>query len=265
MKKLLLITLLLFISFAGYSQSYGGFDILLPRGTTGKTVVKFNNGTTEVGVIKESGPVFGFRYEDPLEVKFKSNGSDEYRLIPSNEIHSVRVYEKRNENVYKDYYPIRIRRFDKKYTFSDQYYVSFYPKSNYKGIDYVTINTFVNNKYIGNSYYFAVGDEGYYFYFYEGYRRTNRESAQFMMLLDKNCEAFQEYVKQNYLETNNYKAAYKAAVKEFDETKKAFINEKKAEGYKTKYAKLLFKSDKYDIYFKQLMDKYIELCQKQGN
>lgn len=265
MKKLLLIALLLFVSFVGYSQSYGGFEIILPRGTTGKAVVKFTNGTTEVGIIKENGPVFGFRYEDPLEVKFKSNTDTEYRLIPSNEISFIRVHEKRNEAKYKDFYPIRVRSFDKKYTFSDQYYVSFYPKENYNGIDYVTINTFFNRSYIGNSYFFAVAEEGYYFYFDEGFRRKNSYSAQIMMLLDKNCEAFQEYVKHNYLETNNYKADYKAAVKEFRQNKKVFINERKKEGYKIRYAKMMFESEEYHIYFKQLIDKYVDLCPKEGN
>ncbi len=255
MKKLLLIILFLFVPFINYSQG------AVSWGPSSKAVVKFTDGTTDVGSLKEVTSFF-VKYSDPLEVKFKSNSDDDYRLISSNEIQSVRMYNKKNEKHFTDYYPIRVRRFDKKYTFSDKYYVSFYPKANYNGIDYVTINTFLNSKYLGNSYFFAVGDEGYYFYFDQGYRRTNRESAQFMMLLDKNCEAFQDYVKQNYLETSNYKADYKAAVREFRQNKKTFIKERKAEGYKTKYAKLLFKSEEYDIYFKQLMDKYIELCQK---
>lgn len=264
MRKLIAVFFLFLISFMSYSQgSLAHFNFSIPFGTSGKAVIRFTNGTTDVGVLKDYRTIFDARYADPLEIKFKSNNDEEYKFILSNEIHSVRVHEKKNENAFTDYYPIRVRRFDKKYTFSDKYYVSFYPKTNYKGIDYVTINTFLNGKFKGNSYFFAVGKEEYYFYFDFNYRRTNKESAKFMMLLDQNCESFQDYVKHNYLETSNYKADYKAAVKEFGKIKKAFINQRKAEGYKGYEAKILFKSEEFDIYFKQLMDKYVEFCPKE--
>lgn len=264
MKKLLLIALLLFVSFVGYSQgSFAIFDISIPFGTTGKAIVKFTNGTTEVGVIKDYRTSFSPRYADPLDIKFKGDTDNEYRFIPSDEILSIRVYEKRDENKFKDYYPIRVRRFDKNYTFSDQYYVSFYPKINYKGIDFVTSPVVLNYKYFGNTYSFSVGNEGYYFDLDNG--KSKKKAAQLMMLLDENCEAFQEYVKHNYLETNNYKADYKAAVKKFRQNKKVFINERKKEGYKIRYAKMMFESEEYHIYFKQLIDKYVDLCPKEGN
>nr|WP_220485311.1 hypothetical protein [Myroides sp. WP-1] len=236
------------------------------NGPQGNTVINFKNGSSEEGIFKGSGILFGYRYEDPYEFKFKSKGEREYRTISSNQVKSIVIYDSKDKQSFVEYFPIRIRDFGKKYTFSDKYHVDFYPLSSYKGIPFARIviyfgaNSYTFQNHMVDHYYFPVGKTGYYFLFDGGFRRSNKESAQFMMLLDKNCEAFQAYMQENYLDTDNYKADYEAAVKAFKKTKSEFVAERKARGYSSKGAKIEYKSAEFFIYFKQILDKYSELC-----
>ncbi|WP_413513063.1 hypothetical protein [Myroides odoratus] len=263
MKTLLLCVLFTCISF--FCQAQIGVSSFY--GKQGKTIVKFKNGTTEVGVLKGNALLFGYRYDDPYEFKFKNNGADDYRMISSNQVSSIVIHDKKNEEYFTEYFPIRMRDFGKKYTFSDKYYVDFYPLKNYKGVVYADVVVYESlnygksiGRYLTDYYYFPVGKTGYYFLFHGAYRRTNKESAQFMMLLDKDCKPFQEYMQENYLDTDNYKAGYNAAVEEFKGNKSQFLADRKAEGVNKKWAKIEYKSAEFFIYFQQILDKYSELC-----
>lgn len=260
MKTLLSSLLFLFVSLGCQAQ----FGINIFRGTTGKAVIKFKNGTKEVGVIRENGPVFGTERDDPQMIKFKSDGATDSRLVSSDDILSVDVYDKKRKDYYVTYFPLRIKINEEKYTFGDKTFVEFYPLMKYADVPYAEIHFFdgMNGSvgYKWSHYLFPYGNTGDYFAFNGGYRRTNRESAQFMMMLDRDCSTFQAYMQENYLDTNNYKEAYKAEVKEFKKNKAAFIKERKAEGYTKGQAKTLYLSGEFFIYFKQILEKYKELC-----
>lgn len=254
-------TLLLCILFACTSFiSYGQLGFAGTGANRGKTVLTFKNGTREVGKIKEKFLVFGYHYDDPYEFKFKNDGAKDYRSVSSNDVVSVEIFDKKKENWSTVYHPIRVRKFDKKYTFSDKYFVDFYPLNTYKDIPYAKLLILDNGKLIFTHFYFPVANTDYFFFFHDAYRRTDREAAQFMMLMDKNCEAFQTYLQANYIDSKNYKEEYKKALAEFKAAKSEYIAERIAAGFPKKLAKLDYKSQERFVFFQQIFEKYKELC-----
>lgn len=257
-----LLSTILFLLFSLGCQAQFGMNIF--RATTGKAVINFKNGSKEVGVIREKGALFGTEREDPQMIKFKSEGASDFRLVSSDDIFSVDVYDKKKKDFYITYLPLRIKINDEKYTFTDKTFVEFYSLMKYAGVSYAEVQFFdgLNGsvQYKWSNYLFPFGNTGEYFSFNGGYRRTNRESAQFMMMLNRDCPAFQTYMQENYLDTDNYKEAYKAEKKEFKKNKAAFFKQRKAEGYSKGQARTLYLSEEFFIYFKQILDKYSTLC-----
>lgn len=256
MKTLLLSIFLLCTSLISYGQL--GFS-----GTganRGKTVLTFKNGSKETGKIKEKFLLFGYHYDDPYEFKFKNDGANDYRPVSSRDVLSVEIHDRKNEKLSTVYYPIRVRKFDKKYEFSDKYFVDFYPLQSYENVPYAKLLILDNGKLIFTHYYFPVANTDYFFFFHGAYRRTDRETARFMMLLDKDCEAFKAYLQENYIDSKNYKEEYKKALAEFKATKKEFIAERVAAGLSKKWAKLQYKSEVDFVFFRQILAKYNELC-----
>lgn len=263
-------TLLFSVLFACTSMlCHAQLGISTLNGTYEKTKIKYKNGSQEEGSFKNKG--FFRKNEDPFEFKFKSKGASDYALISSNQVSSILIYDQKDKEAFTEYFPIRIRDYGEKYTFSDAYHVDLYPLSSYKGIPFARIvvyfgqNSQTFKNHLVDHFYFPVGQTGYYFLFDGLFRRSNKESAQYMMLLDKNCEAFQAYMQENYLDTDNYKEDYDAAVKEFKKTKSQFIAERKANGYSGKGAKIAYKSAEFFIYFQQILDKYSELCRHEDH
>ncbi|WP_060874276.1 hypothetical protein [Myroides odoratus] len=256
MKTLLLSILLLFSSLISYGQlGFAATDV-----NRGKTVLTFKNGSKETGKIREKFTAFGSQYTDPYEFKFKSDGAKDYRPVSSRDVISVEVYDKKDEKHSTVYYPVRIRKFDKKYEFSDKYVVDFFPLNTYKDVPYAKLLFLDNGRLIFTHFYFPVANTDYFFFFHAAYRRTDRETAQFMMLMDKNCKAFQTYLQENYIDSKNYKDEYKQALADFKATKKEFIADRIANGSSKKLAKLEYKSEVDFVFFRQILAKYSELC-----
>ncbi len=256
MKTFLLTIIVLCTSLISYGQlGFTATDV-----NYGKTVITFKNGSTETGKIREKFTVFGSQYDDPYEFKFKSEGAKDYRPVSSRDVVSVEVFDKKNEKNSTVYYPVRVRKFDKKYEFSDKYVVDFFPLNKYKDVPYAKLLLIENGKLIFTHFYFPVANTDYFFFFHGAYRRTDRETAKFMMLMDKDCKAFHAYLQENYIDSKNYKEEYKQALKEFKATKKEYIAGSRERGYSKHLAKLDYKSEVEFIFFKQILAKYSELC-----
>lgn len=256
MKTLLLTMIVLCISFVSYGQlGFAGTDV-----NYGKTVLTFKNGSKETGKIREKFTVFGSQYTDPYEFKFKSEGAKDYRPVSSRDVVSVEVFDKKDEKLSTVYYPVRVRKFDKKYEFSDKYFIDFFPLNSYKDVPYAQLLFLDNGKLIFTHFYFPVAKTDYFFFFHAAYRRTDRETARHMMLMDKDCKAFHDYLQENYIDSKNYKVEYKQALADFKATKKEYIAKRMANGSSKRWAKIEYKSEVDFVFFKQILAKYSELC-----
>ncbi|MGG5507018.1 MULTISPECIES: hypothetical protein [unclassified Myroides] len=255
-KNLLLTIILLCTSFVSYGQlGFAATDV-----NYGKTVLTFKNGSKETGTIREKFTLFGSQYDDPYEFKFKTDGAKDYRPVSSRDIVSVEVFNKKDETKSVVYYPIRVRKFAKKYEFSDRYVVDFFSLNKYKDVPFSMLLVVANGRLILTNYYFPVANTDYFFLFNGGYRRTDRETARHMMLLDKDCKAFHAYLQENYIDSKKYKEEYQQALKEFKATKKEYIAKRREEGYSKHWAKIEYKGEMDFVFFKQILAKYSELC-----
>ncbi|WP_158962131.1 hypothetical protein [Myroides fluvii] len=258
MKTLLLSILFVCTSLASYAQ----FGLNVYDGLTAKAIINFKNGTREVGTVKENSPLFKVRSNDPDEIKFKNDGAADYRLVSSSDFTSILVDVGKKEVIYKEYFPIRIRQLKNKDTFSDKYFVDYYPLVKYKDLAFVQSHLFVNGKYANDFFLFPVANSDYYFLVDDGIKKK-KKLAQTLMKLDPDCEEFRVYIQKNYLDASNYKEEYKQAVNAFKANQSNFIDAEMGKGKKRREAKYLYQSGENFIFIQQLLDKYLEFCGKE--
>ncbi|MBB1139812.1 hypothetical protein [Myroides sp. WP-1] len=255
MRTLLLICILLYTSFGSYAQ----FGLNVFDGLTAKAVINFKDGTREIGTVKENGPLIGFRRNDPDELKFKNNGAEDYRLVSSETFNSIIVYHGKKEEYATEYFPIRLREYKQRGVFSDKYYVDYFQLVHYNDISFARLHLFVNGKYANEVFLFPVKGTDYYFKLDGGYKK-NGKMAEIMKHLDPNCQAFTSFIQTNYIDSSNYKSAYKQALKQLKENKTNFMQQQVAKGLKNKEARVEYKIEEDFIFIKQILDKYSELC-----
>lgn len=258
MRTFLFILTFICIPWVGHAQ----FGLNIFDGLTAKAVINFKNGTREVGTVKENSPILKLRKNDPDEIKFKNNGAEEYRLVSSNDFSSILVDVGRKEEIFKEYFPIRIREYKRKDIYSDKYFVDYYSLVNYESLRFVQNHLFVNGKYKNDFFYFPVVGENYYFLM-DGGVNNQVKWAKTLTKLDPSCEAFHTFIQVNYVESSNYKNAYKQELIKFKANRKAFIDACIAKGMKRDEAKLAYKSEENFIFVKQILDKYLEFCGKE--
>lgn len=253
-------TLLLSVLFACASlTSYAQFGLNIYDGLTAKAVINFKNGTREVGTVKENSPLMKWRRNDPDEIKFKNNGAEDYRLVSSNDFTSILVDMGRKEEIFKEYFPIRIREYKRNDIFSDKYYVDYYDLVNYESLSFVQLHLYVNGKYANDVFLFPVANTDYYFLVDDGIK-NKRKLAKFLKKLDPECEQLQTYIQNNYEDSSSYKSDYKQLLKEFQANEANFIAAVIAQGKKRREAKVAYQSEENFIFIKQILNKYLEFC-----
>jgi len=257
MKNLLLSILFVCTSFVSYAQ----FELNIFTGLTAKAIVTFKNGTNEIGVVKENTSIVNMSGKIRDEIKFQNNGAEDFRLIPIDDIVSVRVFQGKKEETYKDYFPIRVREHGKKGSFSDKYVRELLPLSKYEAFTYGKVHYFVNGNYSHDFYYLPVGNTDYYFTLNGGAKR-DKKMAEVLMKLDADCNQLHAYIKENYIDSSNYKVAYRQALKVAQNNKSKFIAQRVSQGISKTRAKILFLSEKDFIFIQQILDKYLEFCGK---
>lgn len=225
---------LFFVFFSITLTGYAQFSHLGNAGKSGPVLLYYNNGTIERGIIKNDFHVWGFKFDDPANFKFKSESSADFQEISSNDVKSVSFYDEKSKELIYTYYPIRIRGFKSKYKFSDKYYVRFMTRRIEGPINVSCLHTFINNKYIGDDKYIQIGGTEYYYLFDNAYMRTKKEAAKFVSLLGGDCEGYQNYVKDNFIEGDGHNKIYKPLLKEFKSKKKEIIADFRGRGYSKK-------------------------------